>query len=490
MTMISRIAVVTLIAHAVACGDSLDAPPDGPQRADAALPQDASFDAARPDARSVDAMPDATPIVDLDHDGHPADADCDDNDPTVWQNLPYNFRDADGDGHTVSAAGMICSGASLPPGYSLVPGEPDCDDADPAVFTQVTGFLDADGDGVGDGIAMPFCTAGGLPAGFAVNGGDCGPADPTRWQLLPYGFRDADGDSAAVPEIGMVCSGATLPAGYLDAAPVGRPLDCDDTNPDVSVALTIFADGDHDGFGAGPGQLACTNGSAPAGFSTSGTDCDDGDATVWVSLVYTAVDFDGDRVTAPALGTRCTAGVLVPPYYATPIGNDCDDTNPDVFIALTIFADVDRDGFGAGPGQLACTNGSPPDGFSTSGTDCDDGDASRWVLLTYQGIDADGDGVTVPASGQRCTDGTLPPPFRATQNGHDCDDNDPTLTHLAVRYPDQDGDGVGAPPRQVLCIGTTTPAGFAVGGYDDDDTDPTVIETDDDDELELLLLGG
>jgi len=112
------------------------------------------------------------------------------------------------------------------------------------------------------------------------------------------------------------------------------------------------------------------------------------------------------------------------------------------------------------------------------------------VLLSYQGIDADGDGVTVPATGQLCTGGVLPPPFLATQNGHDCDDHDPALTHLAVRYPDQDGDGVGAPPRQLLCLGTTTPAGFAVGGYDEDDADPTVIETDDDDELELLLLGG
>jgi hypothetical protein len=180
---------------------------------------------------------------------------------------------------------------------------------------------------------------------------------------------------------------------------------------------------------------------APAGFATSGTDCDDGDAAVWVSLVYAAVDFDGDGVTAPALGTRCTAGVLLPPYYATPIGSDCDDTNQDVFLALTIFADADHDGIGAGPGQLACTDGEPPEGFSATGTDCDD--------------------------------------------------DDPTLTHLAVRYPDQDGDGVGAPPRLLLCIGTTTPAGFAIGGFDEDDADPAVIETDeDDDELNVLLLGG
>lgn len=186
----------------------------------------------------------------------------------------------------------------------------------------------------------------------------------------------------------------SLPAGYLAEAPAGRPLDCDDTNPEISVALTVFRDADQDGVGAGPGEVACTSGAPPAGFALSGTDCDDTDASVWASRVYTAVDLDGDGVTAPALGTRCTAGSLTPPYYAAPAGNDCDDT-------------------------------------------------------------------------------------------------DPTLTHFSVLYPDRDGDGVGAPPRQVPCLGATTPPGFAPGGYDEDDGDPAGIETEDlDDLLDLVVLDG
>jgi hypothetical protein len=488
-TFVSRATLVTLVACTMACGDSREAPfdasLDGPP--DTALPHDARSDApadARPDAR-----PDAPPAIDVDRDGHPADTDCDDNDPDVWQTLPYSFRDADGDGHTVAHSGAICSGASLPAGYSLMPGAADCNDADPAVFTELTGFLDLDGDGVGVGAAMAFCTAGELPANFAATGGDCAPADAAHWQDLLYGFRDADGDGAVVSEVGIVCSGATLPPTYFASVPPSQPFDCDDSNASVSIALTVFADLDHDGVGAGSGQPACTNGSAPAGFSISSTDCDDSDGSVWMSLLYAAVDFDGDGVTAPALGMRCTAGTLLPPYYATAIGNDCDDDHPDVFIALTIFADGDGDGSGAGPSQLACTNGSPPDGFSTTGTDCDDGDASRWALLAYHAIDSDGDGVTVPANGEVCTDGTLPSPFKANPNGNDCNDTDATLTHLAVLYPDRDGDGVGAPPRQIVCIGTTPPDGLVRGGFDDDDNDPSVIETDDD-ELDLLLLGG
>ncbi len=482
--LFSRAVALVLIAHVVACGDSADAPHDGPLRPDAALPHDAAL---APDA-PADAMPDTVPIVDMDHDGHPAGEDCDDNDPNVWQNLPYSFRDADGDGHTVAQAGTICSGASLRKGYSLVAGDPDCDDTDPAAFTTVTGFLDIDGDGVGDGMAMTFCTAGSLPANYAATGGDCAPADPATWQDLPYSFRDVDVDGAVVPEAGSVCSGAALPPTYLTSAPAGQPFDCNDRNETVSIPLTIFVDADRDGFGTGAGQQACTNGTPPQGFATNGTDCDDGDPAVWMSLVYTAVDFDGDGVTVPAMGTRCTAGTLLPPYFATPHGNDCNDSDPSVWTAQTVFADTDGDGFGAWPAQQACTNGTPPDGFVTSGTDCDDTDASVWALLAYHAIDADGDGVTVPASGQVCTNGTLPPPFKATQHGNDCDDTDPTVDHLVVLYPDLDGDGVGAPPRQITCIGATVPAGLSRGGFDDDDTDPTVIEVDDD-ELDLLLLG-
>jgi hypothetical protein len=428
------------------------------------------------------------PAIDDDHDGHPAGEDCDDHDANVWQNLAYSFRDADGDGHTVSAAGTICSGARLPPGYSLTPGPPDCNDTDPTVFTSLTGFVDVDGDDVGDGDAMSLCTAGTLPAGFAATGGDCAPLDPARWQNLAYSFRDVDGDGAVVPELGFVCSGAALPATYLMSAPANQPFDCNDTDASIAIPLTVFVDGDRDGFGAGPAQQACTNGAPPAGFAATGTDCDDADASAWQSLAYTAVDFDGDGVTVPAMGTRCTAGVLLPPYFAAPHGNDCNDADPAVFIALTVFADADGDGFGAGPAQQACTDGTLPRGFATTGTDCDDGDAARWALLTYRAIDSDGDGVTVTATGQVCTNGTLPPPFKATPNGNDCNDNDPALTHFAVLYPDHDGDGVGAPPRQITCIGAALPAGLAIGGFDDDDSDPSVIEVDDD-ELDLLLFG-
>jgi hypothetical protein len=203
---------VVMASLLVGCGGAADAPrPDAAMSRDAAPVIDAAVDA------TIDGAPDAPPAIDEDHDGHPAGTDCDDHDPAVWRPLPYSFRDADGDGHTVAASGMICSGEQLPPGYLQQPGEPDCNDSDPAVFTQVIGFRDPDGDDHGEGMPMSFCTSGELPAGFGRFNGDCAPSDPARWQVLPYSFRDADGDGAVVREDALVCSGATLPLGYFDA---------------------------------------------------------------------------------------------------------------------------------------------------------------------------------------------------------------------------------------------------------------------------------
>jgi hypothetical protein len=170
-----RGALLAMLGCTAACGALFDEPladlPDARRPADA-RPGDARVGDAMPDGRP-DARPDAQLPFDADHDGHPAGDDCDDHDPSVWQDLAYSFRDVDGDGHTVAQAGTICAGGSLPPDYLITAGPPDCNDGDPAVFTSVTGFVDVDGDGVGDGVAMTLCTRGNLPAGFVATGGDC-----------------------------------------------------------------------------------------------------------------------------------------------------------------------------------------------------------------------------------------------------------------------------------------------------------------------------
>lgn len=397
---VSTAALALAACVSAACGISSDEPPDegGDARAPSeAPPADPAAPAAPPPAspRPPDDAP-AAPARDIDQDGYPSSTDCNDNDPTVWRLLAYASRDADGDQYSVAASGSLCAGLTLPPGYSAAapqPGAVDCDDTNPVAFSTEVGYLDLDGDSVGAGLVMTFCAAGGLPAGAVAAGGDCAALDPARWIDRPYSFRDADGDGAAVSVPGgIVCTGAALPPGYLTSAPSGAPLDCNDADAAVSIPLTVFAD-------------------------------------------------------------------------------------------------LDGDGIGAGPSQLACTDGDPADGASLEGTDCNDADALHWEALAYAGRDADGDGATVPASGVLCTDGELPPTYEAAQSGNDCDDADPARTRFAVLYPDQDEDGVGAPPRQVQCIGAALPAGVALGGYDEDDLSPGVIERGEDDALDLILFG-
>ncbi len=60
-----------------------------------------------------------------------ATADCNDADATKWQNLT-GYGDVDGDTYRAKASIQVCSGASLPAGYSGVAGD-DCDDNNAAV---------------------------------------------------------------------------------------------------------------------------------------------------------------------------------------------------------------------------------------------------------------------------------------------------------------------------------------------------------------------
>ncbi len=72
-----------------------------------------------------------------------------------------------------------------------------------------------------------------------------------------------------------------------------------------------------------------------------------------------------------------------------------------------------------------------------------------------------------------CTGATLPDPYRTQANGNDCDDADAALYRYVVLYPAADRDGVGAPPREVWCLGAAIPEGYSTVGTDPDDQDPT-----------------
>jgi hypothetical protein len=195
-------------------------------------------------------------------------------------------------------------------------------------------------------------------------------------------------------------------------------------------------------------------------------------------------DRDRDGRGAGALVHLCVA--QRPVGYAN-VAGDCDDDDRLTHTLVPGYLDTDRDGYGVLPQVSVCTGGSLPVGYSSQFGDCAPDDPLLFLRMTYGFVDRDRDGFTVPESGSMCTNGTLPPPYHATASRLDCDDGDRLLTHNEILFADVDGDGVGAGPRSVQCLGASLPAGMSLYGDDVDDVDEERWEDDEDDDLIDLL---
>jgi len=159
--------------------------------------------------------------------------DCDDNDPAL------NLDDLDGDGYST------CNG--------------DCDDNDPAVPSSF--YLDADNDGFGSAADVQFACA--APPGYVTNDQDC---DDTNPNIYPGTTEICNG-------MDDNCDG-NVDEGFTDDADSDGILDCIDCAPnDPNFPIHFYADADGDGFGDPYSSvLACT---APVGYVTDHTDCND-----------------------------------------------------------------------------------------------------------------------------------------------------------------------------------------------------------------------
>ncbi len=226
---------------------------------------------------------------------------------------------------------------------------------------------------------------------------------------------DCDDNNAAVhPGATEVCNG-------IDD-------DCD-TQTDEGVATNFYQDADGDGYGnAAVTTQAC---SAPSGYVTDNTDCNDANAAVH-----------------PGATEVCNG-----------IDDDCD-TQIDEGVTTTFYQDADGDGYGnAAVTTQAC---SVPSGYVINNTDCNDANAAVHPGATelcngisddcdgqidegvqstfYRDFDSDGFGnaaVTI----QGCS-----APAGYVANNTDCNDNNaavrPGATELCTNSIDDDCDGV------------------------------------------------
>ncbi len=249
------------------------------------------------------------------------------------------YRDFDSDGYGMASSGTTIS-CTAPSGY--VSNNTDCHDGDATIHPGATEII---GDGIDQNCnAMEVCYADVDNDGYRPNGtatvnssdmdcNDVGEAVSSD----PVGDCN-DNDFSVNPGVIDICNG-------LD----------DNCNSlvDEGGTITFYRDFDSDGYGmASSGTIqACT---APAGYVTNNTDCNDADATVHpaaievcdganvdencngsaddndVSAINTTVfylDADGDSF--GVISNSVTKCDPVGSYSAT-VAGDCDDSNPNV----------------------------------------------------------------------------------------------------------------------------------------------------------------
>ncbi len=191
----------------------------------------------------------------------------------------------------------------------------------------------------------------------------------------------------------------------------------------VIPSTTYYTDADGDTYGdpASP-VISCTG--APVGTVADNTDCNDASNSVY-----------------PGAAEACNG-----------IDDDCNGTTDDGCAVLTFYADVDGDSYGNAASSITQTSTTPPVGYVSDNTDCNDGNIAVNPAATEvcnlidddcdasidEGFDVDNDGFTSCNGDCNDNDNTVYPGATEVCNGvdDDCnllvDDNVPALPNVGA----------------------------------------------------------
>ena len=375
-------------------------------------------------------------------------SDCNDADASVHSTQIY-FADNDGDGFGDANNSISVCSSTPPTGYvtdntdcddskllyadndgdGFGAGSPvacgidnnsDCNDADATVHSSQTYFADNDGDGFGDANNSISVCSSTPPIGYVTNSTDC---NDTK---LLYADNDGDGFGAGAP---VACG-------------VADNTDCNNDDASVNSGITYYADNDGDGFGDANNSISVCSSTPPIGYVTDNTDCND------IKLLYADNDGDGFGAGAPV-----ACGVAD--------NTDCNDNDASVHSGITYYRDADGDGFGDANNTTSVCSSTPPIGYVTNSTDCND------TKLLYADNDGDGFGAGSPVG---C----------GVNNNFDCNDADASVHSGITYYADNDGDGFGDANNSISVCSSVPPTGYVTDNTDCNDAKLLYADNDGD----------